>query len=192
MFRPESARRSYSSQQSGGEIYAPVFKKLGWAERVNTIEMTLEVDLDQILVSQAVPEKSEYFMNGFRIAFDSFQLTHAGGTLKGLIYGNQQEITAFLQKGLILADLKTRQDLSRGCIWSNEVNPDQSISFEILLSPIAGDLPETVYLIPPIAYNDQFVEEYPHFDPALEKPENIIGTWEVDFNQMLEIKLHRK
>lgn len=190
LFRPENARRNYTLGQSGGVAYESVFEELGWAERLDTIEMTLEVDLDQMMISRAVSEQKEYLLNGHRIAFDSFELTHAGGSLEGRIYGDRNSVYSFLEKGLVLVDLKGDRELSHGCIWSNEINPDGSIPFTILLSPIAANLPETVYLAQPVAYNDQYVEGYPHFDPAVKKPENIIGTWELNLNQMLEINLH--
>lgn len=190
MFRPENARRNYTLGQSGGAVYEAVFKELGWAERIDTIQLEMEVDLDQILVSRAVPEKMKYSFQGFDITFDAFELTHGGGKLEGWIAGDYSKVNSFLSKGLVLVDRQGDRDLSRGCTWTSQTDDEKGVSFTILLSPISGNLPTRVYLAQPLAYNDQFMEGYPHFDPTLKKPENIIGTWELDFDAALEIKLN--
>lgn len=181
MFRPSGYPNTSSYNESGAQRFSSVYKALGWAQYIDTITVTTEVNLNSTAISRATPMQMEYSVDGCRIVFTRFELTHGGGVVEGRIDGNQASLSRLLRDGLTLVDKRGKQVLSTGMMWNKE--SDESATFQLNMAPISGNLPWEVSFAPVIAHNPQWDPADRFYNPALEKPRDVIGSCQFDFTR---------
>ncbi|MBE5771270.1 MAG: hypothetical protein E7336_07870 [Clostridiales bacterium] len=187
-FIPKEDYVSYKANESGAQIYSEIYKKLGWAELVDMIEVETKVNLDENWIARAVPESMEYELEGCRLVFNQFDLTHAGGRIDGWIYGDYAAVKEQMKIGMMLVDRENGRILSDGTFWGEQ---REGLHFSLTLAPVTGELPDQVYLAPAVANNPCWDETLPCYDPNLEKPDGVIREFQFDFDHAILIQLEQ-
>lgn len=184
LFRPEEAYRAYNASQSGSEMYADVFRQLGWAERVDTIALEVPVNLTGDGVQLAKPTKTSYQLDGCTLTLTRFQLSHAGGQLEGDLTGDPQAVRQLLRDGLQLVDREGRRLLNNGSYWG-DLEDGKPVHLTMMLSPVSGELPKEVWLAPAKEMNSQWDPLFagPTYDPAVPVPEDAISIYRLDYDR---------
>ena len=190
LFRPEEYNLSYNASQSGAQVYQDAYKELGWMELLDTIEVETTVHLSKEQAVRAVPESMEYEQEAYRLKLEQFDYSHAGGRLSARMYGDADTIHRFLSPhGFRLVDLESRRILNNVCYWDEQSDKLDGMLIGMTLLPVAGDLPEKVYFVPVTGYNESWDENAHHYEPDLEKPENVIEGWTCDLEHAVAIQL---
>lgn len=189
LLRPRDAYRNVTVFERSSAHYADVFQKLGWAEYVETIDMEVMVDMNGAAVMHAVPAESEIWHNGCRLKVDHFSLTHAGGVVDGWIYGDYHTVRQMIRHGLQLVDKENDRIIGTACFYDDQHENDTGLHFELQLDPVTGDLPREVYLAPVQNYDSRWDESNPEYDASVEKPDNVIGMWQYDFDRAFVLYL---
>ncbi|MBQ8555440.1 MAG: DUF4179 domain-containing protein [Clostridia bacterium] len=189
LFRPRKYNLTYGPAERASDVYAAAFKEMGWAELVDTVEVELEVDLSAAMIPSAEISQPEYTQDGCRLVISSFELSHAGGMLEGLLFGDDDEILRMLQNGLGLVDRVGNRVLNNGTIWDDELSKDGGYRFTMELGPITGELPQQLYLAPVVDLNIKWDETSNFYDPTQIKPEGVIGVFQFDFSRAFCINL---
>ncbi len=187
LFRPREYDRQTTGKDVSSEIYKDVYKELGWAEKIDAFTLTVPVTLDKTAVPHGVPAQMEYDMNGAKITFTSFGFTQAGGEAEGVIAGEYTAVKNILRNGLQMVDKATGRVFTSGLLWSDD---GESVEFTLIFQPFTGDIPESVQLAPVIEYNDSWVESSPNYDASVEKPDNVVDCWVLDFDRAVTIDLN--
>jgi len=184
LFRPEDAYRAYNASQSGSEMYAEVFRQLGWAERVDTLTLEVPVTLSSEGVQLAKPTQTSYQLDGCTFTLTSFQLSHAGGQLEGDLTGDPQAVRQLLRDGLQLVDREGRRLLNNGSYWG-DMEDGKPVHLTMMLSPISGELPKEVWLAPAKEMNSQWDPLFagPTYDPDAPVPEDAISIYRLDYER---------
>lgn len=107
--------------------------------------------------------------------------------MEGRLSGEGAE--TFLRQGFILADPDGQCVLSNVLTWDQE--GAQDFSFCLSLVPVAGELPRRVYLAPFLAHDPHWDKASPSYDPDVEKPQGVVGAYQLDFAHALCIALEK-
>lgn len=189
LFRPEAYYRSVAGKDVSSDVYAEAYKELGWAEKIDAISLSIPVTLNKNAVPHAVPELMEYDMDGVKIVFESFDFTQAGGEATGMMYGENSAVRALVTHGIEMVDPATDRVFTGGLIWDSDSQAKDGLHFSLRFMPFTGDMPESVLLAPVIRYDDRWVETSPNYDATVEKPENAVQCWVLDFDRAITMKL---
>lgn len=189
LFRPAQYNLGGSVFERPSEVYGEAYAALGWAKVVDTLEVEVEVDMNKAMIPLAETESSEYTQGGYRLVISNLTLSHAGGVLEGRIFGEHDEVISLMQNGLGFVDRAANRDLSRGLNWEMEPDEAGGYRFTMRLGPITGELPEQIDLAPVVALNPKWDETLPDYDPAVEKPEGVVGMYQYDFSRAFCIEL---
>lgn len=185
LFRPEAYSLNATADRPSSEIYAQAYRELGWAELAGQISLELDVTLSPNHLIYVRPMQTEYVFDDLRLTISRFDLTHTGGQMEGLLSGEGAE--ALLRQGFFLADPDGQRVLSNALTWEKE--GAQDFSFRLSLVPVAGELPRRVCLAPFLAHDPHWDEASPSYDPDVEKPEGVVGAYQLDFAHALCIAL---
>lgn len=189
LFRPREYYRQTTGKDVSSEVYKDVYKELGWAEKIDTVTLSIPVTLDKTAVPHGVPTQMEYEMNGVKIVFTKFDFTQAGGEAQGVIYGDYNTVKNLVRRGLELVEKETDRVFTGGLLWSDDGKDGEGLAFTLRFMPFTGDMPENVQLMPVIEYNDAWVKTSPNYDPAAVKPDNAVDCWVLDFDRAIDITL---
>ena len=189
LFRPRKYNLNPKANQFSSDVYSEAYKALGWAEFVDRIDIELDVNLDQSNLSYATPKDLEYQIDDLKLTITDFTLTHTGGKMIGWIHGDSASIKAFMGKGLILADKEGDRALNINCIWDDEPDANGKLNFSLEFYPVADKLPERVYLASYTAHDPRWDKHSPSYNPSVEKPENVVGAFQLDFSRSIQIDL---
>lgn len=185
LFRPEAYSLNATADRPSSEIYAQAYRELGWAELAGQISLELDVTLSPNHLIHVRPMQTEYVFDDLRLTISRFDLTHTGGQMEGLLSGEGAE--ALLRQGFFLADPDGQRVLSNALTWDQE--GAQNFSFRLSFVPVAGALPRRVCLAPFLAHDPHWDEASPSYDPDVEKPEGVVGAYQLDFAHALCIAL---
>ena len=185
LFRPEAYSLNATADRPSSEIYAQAYRELGWAELAGQISLELDVTLSPNQLIHVRPMQTEYVFDDLTLTISRFDLTHTGGQMEGLLSGEGAE--ALLRQGSFLADPDGQRVLSNALTWDQE--GAQNFSFRLSLVPVAGELPRRVCLAPFLAHDPHWDEASPSYDPDVEKPEGVVGAYQLDFAHALCIAL---
>ena len=185
LFRPEAYSLNATADRPSSEIYAQAYRELGWAELAGQISLELDVTLSPNHLIYVRPMQTEYVFDDLRLTISRFDLTHTGGQMEGLLSGEGAE--ALLRQGFFLADPDGQRVLSNALTWDQE--GAQNFSFRLSFVPVAGELPRRVCLAPFLAHDPHWDETSPSYDPDVEKPEGVVGAYQLDFAHALCIAL---
>lgn len=185
LFRPEAYSLNATADRPSSEIYAQAYRELGWAELAGQISLELDVTLSPNHLIYVRPMQTEYVFDDLRLTISRFDLTHTGGQMEGLLSGEGAE--ALLRQGFFLADPDGQRVLSNALTWEKE--GAQDFSFRLSFVPVAGELPRRVCLAPFLAHDPHWDEASPSYDPDVEKPEGVVGAYQLDFAHALCIAL---
>lgn len=185
LFRPEAYSLNATADRPSSEIYAQAYRELGWAELAGQISLELDVTLSPNQLIHVRPMQTEYVFDDLTLTISRFDLTHTGGQMEGLLSGEGAE--ALLRQGFFLADPDGQRVLSNALTWDQE--GAQNFSFRLSFVPVAGELPRRVCLAPFLAHDPHWDEASPSYDPDVEKPEGVVGAYQVDFAHALCIAL---
>lgn len=189
LFRPAEAHRSYTALERGSEAYAEVYRELGWAQLLDTIDVEVEVDLSREQLTHAVPVQTAYRLNDeLTLTITGFELSHAGGYMDGWLSGPDEAIGAYLGNGLCLVDREGNRIFNNGTTWSSRADGADGVAFRMELWPVAGEIPEYAELAPVVTYSPVWEEGTPDYDPAAEKPEDVVGAFQLDFSRAIRIE----
>ncbi len=185
LFRPEAYSLNATADRPSSEIYAQAYRELGWAELAGQISLELDVTLSPNQLIHVRPMQTEYVFDDLTLTISRFDLTHTGGQMEGLLSGEGAE--ALLRQGFFLADPDGQRVLSNALTWEKE--GAQDFSFRLSFVPVAGELPRRVCLAPFLAHDPHWDEASPSYDPDVEKPEGVVGAYQLDFAHALCIAL---
>ena len=185
LFRPEAYSLNATADRPSSEIYAQAYRELGWAELAGQISLELDVTLSPNQLIHVRPMQTEYVFDDLTLTISRFDLTHTGGQMEGLLSGEGAE--ALLRQGFFLADPDGQRVLSNALTWDQE--GAQNFSFRLSFVPVAGELPRRVCLAPFLAHDPHWDEASPSYDPDVEKPEGVVGAYQLDFAHALCIAL---
>lgn len=185
LFRPEAYSLNATADRPSSEIYAQAYRELGWAELAGQISLELDVTLSPNHLIHVRPMQTEYVFDDLTLTISRFDLTHTGGQMEGLLSGEGAE--ALLRQGFFLADPDGQRVLSNALTWEKE--GAQDFSFRLSFVPVAGELPRRVCLAPFLAHDPHWDEASPSYDPDVEKPEGVVGAYQLDFAHALCIAL---
>ena len=185
LFRPEAYSLNATADRPSSEIYAQAYRELGWAELAGQLSLELDVTLGPDRLTHVRPVQTEYAFDDLTLTISRFDLTHTGGQMEGLLSGEGAE--ALLRQGFLLVDPDGQRVLSNVLTWDQE--GAQDFSFCLSLVPVAGELPRRVCLAPFLAHDPHWDEASPSYDPDVEKPEGVVGAYQVDFARALYIAL---
>lgn len=185
LFRPEAYSLNATADRPSSEIYAQAYRELGWAELAGQISLELDVTLSPNQLIHVRPMQTEYVFDDLTLTISRFDLTHTGGQMEGLLSGEGAE--ALLRQGFFLADPDGQRVLSNALTWDQE--GAQDFSFRLSFVPVAGELPRRVCLAPFLAHDPHWDEASPSYDPDVEKPEGVVGAYQLDFAHALCIAL---
>lgn len=185
LFRPEAYSLNATADRPSSEIYAQAYRELGWAELAGQISLELDVTLSPNQLIHVRPMQTEYVFDDLTLTISRFDLTHTGGQMEGLLSGEGAE--ALLRQGFFLADPDGQRVLSNALTWDQE--GAQNFSFRLSFVPVAGELPRRVCLAPFLAHDPHWDEASPFYDPDVEKPEGVVGAYQLDFAHALCIAL---
>lgn len=185
LFRPEAYSLNATADRPSSEIYAQAYRELGWAELAGQISLELDVTLSPNQLIYVRPMQTEYVFDDLTLTISRFDLTHTGGQMEGLLSGEGAE--ALLRQGFFLADPDGQRVLSNALTWDQE--GAQNFSFRLSFVPVAGELPRRVCLAPFLAHDPHWDEASPSYDPDVEKPEGVVGAYQLDFAHALCIAL---
>ena len=185
LFRPDAYSLNATADRPSSEIYAQAYRELGWAELAGQISLELDVTLSPNQLIHVRPMQTEYVFDDLTLTISRFDLTHTGGQMEGLLSGEGAE--ALLRQGFFLADPDGQRVLSNALTWDQE--GAQDFSFCLSLVPVAGELPRRVCLAPFLAHDPHWDEASPSYDPDVEKPEGVVGAYQLDFAHALCIAL---
>lgn len=185
LFRPEAYSLNATADRPSSEIYAQAYRELGWAELAGQISLELDVTLSPNQLIHVRPMQTEYVFDDLTLTISRFDLTHTGGQMEGLLSGEGAE--ALLRQGFFLADPDGQRVLSNALTWDQE--GAQNFSFRLSFVPVAGELPRRVCLAPFLAHDPHWDEASPSYDPEVEKPEGVVGAYQLDFAHALCIAL---
>lgn len=189
LFRPEAARRNTTALQRPSQIYAQVYESLGWAKLLETIDVTVEVNLSRDDLPHAVPVQTAYRLNDdLTLTITSFELTHTGGHVDGWLEGDDAAVMAYLGNGLCLVDRAGDRVFNNGVTWSSRAKGASGVAFHMDLWPVTGELPEYVELAPVVRYSPVWEVGTPDYDPDADKPESAVGPFELDFSRGIRIE----
>jgi len=160
LFRPAAYYRTTTGKDVSSDVYADVYKELGWAQKIDTVTLTLPVTLDKTSVPHATPTQTEYEINGVQLVFEQFDFTQAGGQAEGLIYGETNVVRNLLRNGLTMMDTVTDRVFTGGLIWDSDIKDGEGVRFTLLFTPFTGDMPEAVQLLPVIQVNDDWTLDF--------------------------------
>ena len=187
LFRPEAYCLNATADKPSSEICAQAYRELGWAELAGQISLELDVTLGPDQLTHVRPVQTEYAFDNLTLTISRFDLTHTGGRMEGRLSGEGAE--TFLRQGFILADPDGQCVLSNVLTWDQE--GAQDFSFCLSLVPVAGELPRRVYLAPFLAHDPHWDEASPSYAPDVEKPEGVVGAYQLDFAHALCIALEK-
>lgn len=189
LFRPREYYRQTTGKDVSSEVYKDVYKELGWAEKIDTVTLSIPVTLDKTTVPHGNPTQMEYEMNGAKIVFTSFDFTQAGGEAQGVISGDYNTVKNLLRRGMQLVDKATDRVFTGGLLWEGDGKDGEGVAFTLRFMPFTGEMPEEVQLAPVIEYNDTWVKTSPAYDPSVTKPDNAVDCWMLDFDRAVTIDL---
>lgn len=187
LFRPEAYSLNATADKPSSEIYAQAYRELGWAELARQISLELDVTLGPDQLTHVRPVQTEYTFDNLTLTISRFDLTHTGGQMEGRLSGEGAE--TLLKQGFLLVDPDGQRVLSNVLTWDQE--GAQDFSFCLSLVPVAGELPQRVCLAPFLAHDPHWDESSPSYDPDVEKPEGVIGAYQLDFARALYIALEK-
>lgn len=188
LFRPEAHTLHHNAFQLSSDVYAQTYQELGWAEFLDRVEMELTVTLDKNQLSRVQPTQTDYVLDDLTITMERFDLTHAGGSVEGWIYGDPAAVKAFLGQGVYLADTDGNRVLNYGC-WYDWSDDASGAYFRLELDPVAEPLPQCVSLAPFVAHDPRWDERSVSYNPAVDEPENVVGAYQLDLARALFIDL---
>lgn len=188
LFRPEAYTLHHNASQLSSDVYAQAYKELGWAEFLDRIELKADVTLDKNQLSRVQPTQSEYMLDDLTLTVDRFELTHAGGSMEGWVYGEADAVKAFLGEGVYLADPEGNRVLNYGC-WYDWSDETQAAHFRLEFDPVADPLPQNVSLAPFVAHDPRWDERSVSYNPAIAEPENVVGAYQLDLSRAICIEL---
>lgn len=192
MFKPERYNLNDTAAQLSSQVYREAYKELGWAELVDTITVEVDVVLDNAQTPRVTPKEMEYQQGECRVVFTRFDMTLSGGAAEGWIYGDPEEVNDLVlgpnNMGLVLVDKDGQRVLSNGMYWSVT---DEGLNFHMLLAPMTGELPQQVYLAHMVADDPRWNENERNYDPSVEKPEHVIGSYQLDYSNEIRIELEK-
>ncbi len=194
LFRPEDSYQQYNASQSGADAYAEVYRQLGWTELADTLVLEASVVLNSDALPKAAPAQTVFSLDGCTLTLTRFDLTHAGGMLEADLSGNPKAVRQLLQgEGLHLADREGRRILNNGSWWT-EPDTDGTIHLTMMLDPVAGELPNQLWLAPVLEMNCLWDPAYagPDYDPAAPVPEDAISIYRLDYDRGAVLKLMHK
>ena len=189
LFRPRESYRATTGQDVPSDIYADVYKDLGWAEKIDSVTLTVPVTLSRAAVPHGNPTQTHYQMGSLTIDFTSFDFTQAGGEAHGVVSGDYNSVRNFLRRGVQLVDKATDRVFTGGLWWSSDGPDGEGVEFTLRFMPFSGDMPESAQLVPVIEYDDRWVPSSPAYDPAVTKPDNAVDCWLLDFDRAVTIEL---
>ena len=187
LFRPEAYSLNATADKPSSEIYAQAYRELGWAELAGQISLELDVTLGPDQLTHVRPVQTEYTFDNLTLTISRFDLTHTGGQMEGRLSGEGAE--TLLKQGFLLVDPDGQRVLSNVLTWDQE--GAQDFSFCLSLVPVAGELPRRVCLAPFLAHDPHWDESSPSYDPDVEKPEGVVGAYQLDFAHALCIALEK-
>lgn len=179
LLRPSRYNLNVTSAQLPSAVYADAYGTLGWAKLTDTVTLEMTVDLSKHAIVRAVPTQTVYAMGECQLVIDSFEMSHAGGQMRGRVTGAEAAVWSLMKNGLILADRDNQRILSVGCYWDDL--SDEGMRFTLNIGAVSGEMPGQVWLAPVIAYDGRWDASLPCYDPSLEKPEGVIGEVQMDF-----------
>lgn len=187
MFRPESARRMTYANQLSSEIYADVYRELGWAELVDTITLETTVVLDA--GTTVTPKETVYQQQDFTMTITSFNLSYGGGEMTFDLQGDADTIRAMLKDGVCLVDREHQRILNNGTRYRTDDLDKGFAPVSLQLWSLKDALPDQVYLVPVTAYTPELDPTLPNYDPELEAPEDTIEGFTLDWDRAIAIDL---
>lgn len=189
LFRPEVYRRNTTAKDVSSDVYADVYKELGWAEKIDSVTLEIPVTLDKTAIPHAMPTQMTYTMGDLTLVFDQFDFTQAGGQARGTVSGDYNSVRNFLRSGVQLVDKATDRVFTGGLLWNDDGKDGEGVAFTLRFLPFTGDMPQTVQLAPVIEYNDRWVPTSPAYDPSIQKPDNAVDCWVLDFDRAVTMEL---
>lgn len=189
LFRPREAYRQTTGKDVSSEVYKDVYKELGWAEKIDSVTLTVPVTLSKAAVPHGTPTQLRYQMGSLTIDFTSFDFTQAGGEAHGVVSGDYNSVRNFLRRGVQLVDKATDRVFTGGLLWDGDGKDGEGVAFTLRFMPFTGEMPQSVQLVPVIEYNDTWVKTSPAYDPSVSKPDNAVDCWLLDFDRAVTIDL---
>lgn len=189
LFRPREYYRQTTGKDVSSEVYKDVYKELGWAEKIDSVTLTVPVTLSKAAVPHGNPTQMRYQMGSLTIDFTSFDFTQAGGEAHGVVSGDYNSVRNFLRRGVQLVDKATDRVFTGGLLWDDDGKDGEGVAFTLRFMPFTGEMPENVQLVPVIEYNDTWVKTSPAYDPSVSKPDNAVDCWLLDFDRAVTIDL---
>ncbi len=190
LFRPREAYRETTGRDMSSDIYADVYRDLGWAEKIDSVTLSVPVTLDKAAVPHGNPTQMTYQMGNLTIEFTTFDFTQAGGQATGIVTGDYNSVRNFLRRGVQLVDKATDRVFTGGLLWSSDGQDGEGVEFTLRFMPFSGDMPESAQLVPVIEYDDRWVPSSPAYDPAVAKPDNAVDCWLLDFDRAVTIEMN--
>lgn len=187
LFAPARHQHSVNALQLPSDVYADSYRELGWAERVEIIEVELHIDLNKEQVSRAVPVQTEYEVAGVRVKIETFDMSLAGGEVSGWVYGEKDAVGQYLQDGLVVVDYEGKRQLSVGSFWNDRPADAEGVHFTIRLGALTGELPAQVAIAPEVLVWDRWDPAFA--DYAYEMAEGVGACYEVDLSREICIDL---
>ena len=185
LFRPEESYRAYNASQSGAAAYEDVYRELGWAEYVDTITLEATVDLNSNALHRVKPAAGTYPLDGCSLTITRFELSHAGGVMEAELSGDPKAVRLLLAgDGLQLADRQGRRVMNNGSWWT-EPDASGSVHLTLMLNPVAGELPQQLWLAPVLEMNPLWDPAFagPDYDPAAPVPEDAVSIYRLDYDR---------
>lgn len=180
MFNPKAFTIGTTAKDLPSEKWAEAYSEMGWMELVDTIEVEVDVNLSRAEMARAVPESMELSQGDCRIVFDKFDMTLSGGSMEGWIQGDEEAVRTLISGGLHVLDPAGQRVISAGCWWDDQPQEGKGLHFGINLAPMTGELPEAIQLVHIVAVDNRWDENEACYDPTLEKPENVVGMYQID------------
>lgn len=187
MFRPESARRMTYANQLSSEVYADVYKELGWAELVDTITLETTVVLD--VGTSVTPKETVYQQQDLTMTITGFSLSYGGGEMTFDLQGDADTVKAMLKEGVCLVDREHQRILNNGTRYRDDDLDKGYAPVSLQLWSLKDALPDQVYLVPVTSYKPELDPSLPNYDPELEVPEDTIEGFTLDWERAIAIDL---
>ena len=193
LMRPEKYNLIVQAKDVSSAVYAQAYRELGWAELMDVMEITVEVNLSREGTYHATLNQMDYQVQDVQVALSQFAMSQAGGQVEGWVYGNEEAVKNYMKNGLILVDRQKMQNLSNGCSWMDWDETKKGSFFFVTIRPISGELPEELYLAAPERVDYRWDETSYRYDETFEKPANVVDAFQVDFekNIHLDMVIHK-
>lgn len=179
-FRP----RAMQQAESTAAAYAPVYQQLGWAELIDTLTVTAQVDLRAGQLAGVQPLVSEIPLSDCRMRIRAFVCTYAGGACEICFEGEEAALKARGRQALYLADVDNNRVLNGGVYWDRDKH---LLWYKMTLAPLLEPLPRRLVLAPMLAHDPRWDPQSPDFDPSVARPAGVVGAFQLDLGKGIEI-----